>query len=336
VRTAHHSTAHGGASVFAAALTAGVVLACALVFGPMAGMSGASPGYLTAKVKAGSSPAAADVRGPQWQGTRSVTYCVEDGQALLMTLFAPNNPGVSQHPVPVVLQVHGGGWQQGSRFTSLADSTTATDLVSAGFMVASIDYRLAPKYPWPDQIVDVECAVRFLRAHATTFGIDPTRIAAWGDSAGGQLVSLLGTANVSQPWQKGSYLTESSRVAAVVDEFGPADLGATDWPHSTAEMIRTVFGAWPSAASPVLKGASPVTYVTAGDPPFLIIQGRDDQVVPVSQSEELAQRLRAVGNHPDLVLVDRGRHGLDTPGEIPSTSEISSIITTYLQRNLHN
>ena len=224
-----------------------------------------------------------------------------------MTLFAPNNPGVSQHPVPVVLQVHGGGWQQGSRFTSLADSTTATDLVSAGFMVASIDYRLAPKYPWPDQIVDVECAVRFLRAHATTFGIDPTRIAAWGDSAGGQLVSLLGTANVSQPWQKGSYLTESSRVAAVVDEFGPADLGATDWPHSTA-----------------------------GDPPFLIIQGRDDQVVPVSQSEELAQRLRAVGNHPDLVLVDRGRHGLDTPGEIPSTSEISSIITTYLQRNLHN
>jgi dipeptidyl aminopeptidase/acylaminoacyl peptidase len=121
----------------------------------------------------------------------------------------------------------------------------------------------------------------------------------------------------------------------VVDEYGPSDLGATDWPHHTAVMIRTVFGAWPKGSTPALIAASPVTYVAAGDPPFLIVQGTADQVVPVSQSELLAQRLRAYKVPVDLVLVDRGRHGLVTPGEDPSTYDISALITRYLTRTLH-
>ena len=94
-------------------------------------------------------------------------------------------------------------------------------------MVASIDYRLAPENPWPDQIIDVKCAVRYLRAHAADLGIDPNRIAALGTSAGGQLVSLLGTTGSSTLWDAGPYPDESSAVDAVVDEFGPADLEAT-------------------------------------------------------------------------------------------------------------
>ena len=282
------------------------------------------------KPKSGSG--AAPLHGPTWQGERTVTYCVEGGQPLEMSMFAPNPVN---HPVGAVLQVHGGGWQTGQRFVSLDQSLTATDLVRAGFVVASIDYRLAPQKKWPDQIIDVLCAARFLHANAAQLGIDPNRIAAWGDSAGAQLVSLLGTDNHSLPWDKGPYPDTTEHMAAIVDEFGPADLGATDWPHYTSVMIRTVFGAWPTAAAPALIAASPVTYVEPGDPPFLIIQGTDDHVVPVSQSELLAQRLRAAKVPVDLVLVAHGQHGLATAGEVPSAYDISALITNYLVRMLH-
>jgi acetyl esterase/lipase len=236
--------------------------------------------------------------------------------------------------VAVVLEVHGGGWQHGDRLLSLAGSVTASDLVNAGFMVASVNYRLAPLNPWPDQIIDVTSAVRFLRTHAEALGIDPDRIAALGDSAGGQLVSLLGTAAERPEWDQGPDVSTSSRVDAVVDEFGPADLTSGDWPHGTAEMIRTVFGVFPAAGNAILKAASPVTYAAAGDPPFLILQGTADQVVPESQSELLAARLRSVGVPVDLVLVDRGAHGLETPDESPSPDALSSLITNFLVKRV--
>jgi acetyl esterase/lipase len=278
-----------------------------VVLGPAQRTSGASPG-------------------------RTVTYCDEGGQSLDMTLFAPSNAG---HPVPAVLQVHGGGWQEGQRLSSLDQSTTAADLVSAGFLVASVDYRLAPQNPWPDQIIDVACAVRFLRANATDLGIDPDRIAAWGDSAGGQLVSLLGTATNAPAWDIGPYGDQSSRVDAVVDEFGPIDLNAPGWPRYTSNMIRTVFGAAPGGTSPALRAASPLTYVAPGDPPFLILQGTVDQIVPPTQSVQFAGALRSAGVPTDLVMVQGGRHGLTTPGQDPSPAAIATQITGYLTSVLH-
>jgi acetyl esterase/lipase len=259
-------------------------------------------------------------------GTRTVTYCVEGGQPLAMTLFIPGTAGTSH---PVVLEVHGG------RLLSLSASGPATDLVGAGFEVASIDYRLAPTNPWPDQIIDAKCAVRYLRAHATDLGIDPNRIAALGTSAGGQLVSLLGTTGTSTLWDEGPYADESSAVDAVVDEFGPADLGASGWPVDSVAMIRRVFGAAPAASNPVLAQASPVTHVAAGDPPFLIVQGTADQVVPVSQSEQFGAQLRADHVPVQIVLVAGGRHGLETPGENPAPPAIASLITAYLVQTLH-
>jgi acetyl esterase/lipase len=274
------------------------------------------------------------IRGPAGAASgRTVTYCVEGGQALAMTLFAPSTVGASR---PAVLQVHGGRWQRGSRLLSLSGSEAATDLVGAGFVVASIDYRLAPANPWPDQIIDVKCAVRYLRAHAGDLGIDPNRIAALGDSAGGQLVSLLGTTGSSTLWNAGPYPDESSAVDAVVDEFGPADLAAANWPGDSVAMIHRVFGAAPGTPNPVLAQASPVTHVSAGDPPFLIVQGTDDQVVPMSQSERLAAQLRVDHVPVQLVLVDGGRHGLETPGENPSPPAIASLITAYLVQTLHD
>jgi acetyl esterase/lipase len=273
------------------------------------------------------------IRGPAGaSSTRTVTYCVEAGQALAMTLFAPSSVGLSR---PAVLQVHGGGWQKGGRLLSLSQSDAAADLVGAGFVVASIDYRLAPANPWPDQIIDAKCAVRYLRAHAADLGIDPDRIAALGDSAGGQMVSLLGTTGSSTLWDTGPYPGESSAVDAVVDEFGPADLTAADWPARSVAMIRRAFGVAPGSQSAVLGQASPVNHVSAGDPPFLIVQGTDDQVVPENQSGQLASQLRTDHVPVELVLVDGGRHGLETPGENPSPPAIAALITSYLVRTLH-
>ena len=270
------------------------------------------------------------LHGPTWTGLRTVTYCVEGDDPLAMSLFAPT----SAHPVPVVVEVHGGGWSHGSRLISLDQSLPAAGLVASGIMVASVDYGLSPRDPWPDQIIDVECAVRYLRAHAIELGIDPDRVGALGTSAGGQLVSLLGTATAERQWDQGPYADESSGVDAVADEFGPAQLNATDWPHRTAVIIRRVFGTFPIVLSPVLKADSPATYASRGDPPFLIVQGTDDQVVPVSQSEDFATRLRAAGVPVDLVLVDRGRHGLETPDERPSPPEIAALITSFFERTL--
>jgi acetyl esterase/lipase len=96
-------------------------------------------------------------------------------------------------------------------------------------VVASVNYRLAPQYLWPAQIEDVKCAIRYLRASAATYGIDTTRIGAWGGSAGGHLVSMLGTAGPSAGYDVGQYLDQSSAVQTVVDEWGPADLTGPGW-----------------------------------------------------------------------------------------------------------
>ncbi len=265
---------------------------------------------------------------PRWEGQRDVTYCTDGGQHLTMSLFAP---AATARPAPVVLQVHGGGWERGERFVDLAQSTEAAQLVAHGIVVASVNYRLAPENPWPDQIIDVKCAVRFLRANALELGIDPNRIAAWGSSAGGQLVSLLGANDTPAAWDTGAFGDVSSRVDAVVDEFGPTDLTAPGWGAYIMKIFRTVFGT-ASGSSPVLRDASPITYVGPGDSPFLILQGTADHIVPAAQSEDLAQRLEADHVPTELDLVARGAHGLGTPGEDPSPGQIDARIVSFLSK----
>jgi acetyl esterase/lipase len=260
------------------------------------------------------------------EATQTVAYCQDGGVALHMTLFAP----ASIEPPPVVLEVHGGGWEGGNRFDSLGQSVIATQLVQDGFAVASIDYRTAPTHPWPDAMIDVSCAVRYLRAEGSALGINAERIVAWGDSAGGQLVSLLGTANLAR-YDNGQYAQESSQVQAVVDEFGPADLSATGLPQFTTGLITKEFGHDPS----VLAEASPTTQVGLGDPPFLILQGTADVVVPASQSSGLARRLRQDKDRTELVLVRGGDHGLLNGNEHPGPAAIGDTIEQFVSSMLH-
>jgi acetyl esterase/lipase len=210
-------------------------------------------------------------------------------------------------------------------------------LAARGFVVMSLDYRLGPASPWPDQIEDVMCAVRYLRAHAGTLHVDPNEIGAWGQSAGGHLVGLLGTAGAATGWDVGAYANESSRVEAVVDMAGPSDL-LTMTDQGDSGNVRAAFVSLlrhPRHLSAALRAASPVTHIRPGDPPFLIFHSTNDTIVYPQQSQELAWDLAANGDPVRLVMVAGGGHGFDQPGESPGVDAITRMIVAFFTRHLH-
>jgi acetyl esterase/lipase len=254
---------------------------------------------------------------------RDTTYCTVDGVDLKMDVY---HPRANSQPTPLAVYVHGGGWTEGDKTdgTGLAD---APALLEAGFTVASLDYRLAPQYKFPAMIEDVKCGIRALRARAADYGIDPDKIGVWGTSAGGHLVSLLGTTDASAGFDVGQYLDQSSRVQAVVDMFGPADL-TVEFSGGYHPVQDAVFGGFDPAK------ASPITYITADDPPFLILQGDIDQTVPLGQSQEFHDRLAAGGIDARLVIVKNGPHGLVSPTESPSRAELTQMIVAFFKQHL--
>ena len=265
-------------------------------------------------------------------GVQTVTYCTDGGQALAMDISLPTRSTTA--PAPAVLYVHGGGWEHGNRLGGGFLEQLRPQLNAKGFVVASIDYRLAPANPWPAQIIDAKCAVRFLRAHAAAYGIDTARIGAWGGSAGGHLVSLMGTADASAGFDIGQWSSESSRVQAVVDLFGPADLTAGGWNQDPTQVISEVFGSAPGGVSETLTKASPVTWITRDDPPFLILQGDADNTVPAAQSQQFAAKLQAAAVPVTLVMVKNGPHGLSNPKEQPTPEQLVTQIVDFFAKTL--
>ena len=150
--------------------------------------------------------------------SRMVTYCNDE----TARITAPSSGNAR---APAVIYLHGGSWIGGDHETGgFIIKGIGPALNAKGFLVASVNYRLGPKEPWPAQIEDAKCAVRFLRANAKVFNIDPAEIGIWGHSAGGHLASLVGTAGPEAGWDTGAYPNESSRVEAVADLSGPSNL----------------------------------------------------------------------------------------------------------------
>jgi acetyl esterase/lipase len=238
--------------------------------------------------------------------------------------FPPPNNG----PAPAVVHVHGGSWNHGDKRSGVGLNETSL-LTKAGFAVFAVNYRLAPEYRFPAMIEDVKCAIRSIRAHAAEYNIDPNRIAAFGASAGGHLVSLLGTSDVNAGFDVGEYLEYSSRVQAVVDIFGPADLTLQNFNEAQIQSASQVF----TADQLVL--ASPVTYISPDDPPFLILHGDRDMVVPLEQSQVLYNALIASGVPAELVIVQNAGHGFQADTQIqPGYQQILQKILQFLERHL--
>jgi acetyl esterase/lipase len=257
------------------------------------------------------------------QALSDVTYCIMDGQPQKMDIYFPQSGG----PWPAVVYVHGGSWMKG-------DKSEAKDLGAAlnaqGYLVVSLNYRLYPYAKFPAMIEDVKCAVRSLRAHAVEYNLDPDHVAAWGASAGGHLVTLLGTSDKSAGWDVGEYPDQSSRLQAVIDLSGPSDLTKQFTNGDIQLMMIVNFG------QDQLVADSPVTYVTPEDPPFLIFHGDNDGVIPVEQAHILYDKLVAAGVPAQLVIVENGDHQLIAPdgSATPNSDERWQMMLDFLESNL--
>jgi acetyl esterase/lipase len=240
-----------------------------------------------------------------------------------MDVYFPEAGG----PWPALVYVHGGSWMHGDKSEA---AMFARLMTAQGYLVVSLNYRLYPSAQFPAMIQDVKCAIRSLRANAAGYNLDPDRIGAVGVSAGGHLVSLLGTTDASAGWDVGEYLDQSSRVQAVISMAGVMDL-SRDFPNADIEAMKRIgFGEYNVAE------ASPITHVTPDDPPFLLIHGDRDELVPVEQSQLMYERLVQTGVPAQLVIVQNAGHSMIAPNgsTTPTLGEINQIISDFLAQNL--
>jgi acetyl esterase/lipase len=233
------------------------------------------------------------------------------GERNKLDLFVPKGDG----PFPLIIWVHGGGWAGGSK----NGNAPALRLLERGFAVAAINYRLSSQAIFPAQINDCKAAVRFLRANAKKFNLDPDHFGAWGSSAGGHLVALLGTSgDVKDLEGDGLNKDVSSRVQAVCDWFGPTDFtrmneqatvkGPIDHDSANSPESKLIGGAIQDNKDKARK-ANPLEYIGKQCPPFLILHGDRDNLVPVKQSEILNDALKKAGVESTLIVVAGGGHG---------------------------
>ncbi|MGH7579456.1 MAG: alpha/beta hydrolase fold domain-containing protein [Gemmatimonadales bacterium] len=262
-----------------------------------------------------------------------ITSCTIGAVDNLMDVYLP--AASHSRPLPVAVHVHGGGWVSGTRSTGVRFADLKDRLLQRGYLVASLDYRLAPTHKFPAQIQDVKCAIRHLRARAARYGLDPGRIGAWGGSAGGQLVALLGTAGETAGFDDvGDFQGVSSAVQAVV-----AQSAITDFTHpdELRDDYHRAFETWPDPDSPEMIAASPVTHVGAGDAPFFLIVGEEDTLVLPAQSARMNQLLQDVGVTSSLLRVQHADHDLQPVGADPidpSAGTIATRIVNFLDQEL--
>lgn len=265
--------------------------------------------------------------------TATVTYC--NHQRARITEPAR----FRARTAPAAVYVHGGSWVSGDYDTGgFIIDRIGPALAAAGFVVVSLDYRLGPRRHWPDQIVDVKCAIRYLRANAPHLHLNRAEIGAWGQSAGGHLVALLATAGRSAGWDVGAYHGESSEVQSVVDMAGPSDLLAMGDRGDARAVAKSFISLLGNVTARQLDGdlsrASPVAYVAHGDPPFLVLDSNDDEIVSPQQSEELAHDLATHDVPHRLVTVTDGGHAFDTPGQSPSQTGVVDLVVDYFVQTL--
>lgn len=263
---------------------------------------------------------------------RDLAYVSSGHERHKLDLYLP--AGV-QRP-PLVVWVHGGAWRAGSK----ENARGVVPLLEAKFAVASINYRLSQHAVFPAQLEDCKAAIRYLRANAETYGYDADRIGVWGASAGGHLVSLLGTTGQTREFDVGEHTDLSSRVQAVCSWFGPSDFlqmdeqagGRGRLRHDDANSPESRLIGGPIRENPEkVRRANPITYIQPDAPPFLLMHGDQDFVVPLGQGELLHEALKEAGVQSTLVVVEGGGHGFGGPQMRELTSRVVEFFSTHLR-----
>lgn len=263
---------------------------------------------------------------------RELPYAPGGHERHKLDIYTPDSAPAGAK-LPLVVWVHGGGWQNGTK-----NACPALWLVPRGYVVASINYRLSSHATYPAQIEDCKAAIRWLRANAAKHGIDGERIGAWGSSAGGHLVALLGVTGDVKGFDKGENLGVSSAVQAVCDFFGPTDfLQMSKFPSTiphdspTSPESKLIGGAIQEHKDKVAR-ANPLTFVSRGDAPFLILHGDKDPLVPVHQSELLEATLKQSGVEVTLVKLEGAGHGGQPFNQPEQQQRVAAFFDKHLKR----
>lgn len=238
---------------------------------------------------------------------------------------------------PALIMVHGGAWVSGTKDER---NYYATTFANAGFAVFNINYRLlnlqTGANPWPAQIEDSQLAVRWLRAHAQEYHIDTDRVCAWGDSAGGHLVLLLGTMTKTKPGDRSTmYAEQSSTVNCVIDLFGPSDLTAES-AVTLKDVLKSLFGGKTlEEARAEYADASAVNHLSSKTGPILIVQGLTDNIVLPAQSMELDAKLTAAHvPHPPPITFNGG-HWYDKIRPQSAKAQVEAEILNWIVNLMH-
>jgi alpha-L-fucosidase 2 len=225
-----------------------------------------------------------------------IEFARAGGTNLTLDAFVPDGQG----PFPTCILVHGGGFTKGDKTSFI--KPLFEPLSQAGFTWFTINYRLAPQHRFPACIEDAEAAIRWVKVHAKEYKADPRRIALIGESAGGHIVSFVGVR------AKGE-----TSVAAVVPIYAPHDLELqVKARNALGPSMTALFGLTDlnDAAWTTLRDASPISYLRKGLPPYLLIHGDQDAMVPYKQSVQFQQKMKALGNACDLITIKDGGHGM--------------------------
>lgn len=261
---------------------------------------------------------------------RDIVYAKIGDRELKLDLYLPE--GQAAKPRPLIVWIHGGAWRAGTK-----DQTPIMPMVREGYAGASVGYRYTQEAPFPANVQDCKAAIRWLRANAAKYNIDPNRIGIWGSSAGGHLVAFLGTSGDVEQFEGTHGVTGvSSRVQAVVDWFGPTRVARMshhpsrmdhDAPDSPENQL---IGALAQQNPELAERLNPAQYASNDDPPFLIQHGDADPLVPVEQSEILADALKAAGAKVEFEILPGAGHG----GPQFQTPENIKRVRTFLDRIL--
>jgi arylsulfatase A len=264
---------------------------------------------------------------------RDLTYAKYGPREMKLDLYHPFSPrGIS----PGVVFIHGGAWTIGNKS---GFSRQAAYLAAKGYVCVSIDYRLSQEAPYPAALYDSKAAVRWMRANAAKYNIDPNRIAAVGGSSGGQLAALLGTtADVRTMEGDGGNAQFSSRVQAVV-AFNPLTdfvsmLARTQNPKAATQAIVPFLGGMEAAVPEIYVDASPVAHVSATSAPFLFLHGTSDTTMPYQQSLEMIDALHSVGVRAELYSAKDANHGFfnSPPFYQPSTERMEQFLNSVFHK----
>lgn len=237
-----------------------------------------------------------------------VAYAGTKDPRQTLDIYRPKKAGV-KGPLPVIAYIHGGGWSVGSKM--LGRNLLASMVNGGRYAGVSIGYRLSWQAKWPAQMDDTEAAIRWIKAHAKDYGLDPNRICLFGVSSGAHMAAKLGLSN-GVATGSGKAITnprQSTKVLCVIDELGPMDLRNAGPPGGPPNNIDMLLGGRASERPQLARSASPILDVDMKDPPFLVIAGNKDPFVPYQQSVDLVAALRKANVPVWFQTVDGGGHG---------------------------